>query len=451
MTSQPRTVDVQQFINEQRLSPYQWRILIACFLLVAVDVYDNVAIGYVVPALAQELGVAKAAFGPLMSASIVGLSIGALAAGMLFNRFTPKGVTIGAMWMFGLCSFATVTADSLTSLAMWRFLTGLGLGAAVPATATLVYEYAPRRMSALLVNALFCGGMVGASACGWAAAVLVPAYGWQSVFLLGGVMPLALGTYMLVATPQPLHFMVQRGYSASAIAAVLKRIAPAAPLDGARFVLPEEPGARRSGVAAVLSKELRLGTGMLWLGYFLACIAYYLLLGWMPTLFQTIGASWKQSTLISTLMTVGGIVGTLFFGWMMDRFEKNVVVAMAFAVGAIGVWAVGHNADSLAWVSASIVLTGAGLSGGMASMTFLAAAFYPAMGRSIGISWMHGMGRFGGILGPLLGGVMLRENFGFSAVFSVMAAIVVGAALSVVLKRVMARPLAPAALQSEPA
>ncbi|KUE86332.1 4-hydroxybenzoate transporter [Cupriavidus necator] len=446
-----RTIDVQQFIDHQRFSPYQWRILIACFLLVAIDIYDNVALSFVVPVLAQDLGVAKSAFGPVMSASIFGLSIGALAAGPLFERFTPKFVMIGAMWMFGLCSFATVMADSVTSLGVWRFLTGLGLGAAMPATATLMYEYAPRRMGALLVNALCCGGMIGASACGWAAAVMVPAYGWKSVFVLGGVLPLVLGLYMLLATPQPLHFMVQHGYPAPAIAAVLRRIAPGAALDATRFVLEDAAPPSRGGVGLVLSKGLRIGTGMLWLGYFFACIAYYLLLGWMPTLFQTIGATWRQSTLMTTLLTVGGIVGTLFFGWLMDRFEKNAVIGMAFAIGGLGVWAIGQNSQDLGWVSASIVLTGIGLSGGMASMIFLAAAFYPATARSLGVSWMQGIGRFGGILGPILGGVMLRENFGFDAVFNTMAVIILGAGGAVLVKRAMTRPARVSALQSESA
>lgn len=451
MTSDPRTVDVQQFIDHHPFSPYQWRILVTCFLLVAIDIYDNVAVSFVVPVLAQDLGVAKSAFGPVMSASIFGLSLGALAAGPLFERFTPKSVMIGSMWMFGLCSFATVTADSVTSLIAWRFLTGLGLGAAMPATATLMYEYAPRRMGALLVNALCCGGMIGASACGWAAAVLVPAYGWHSVFVLGGVLPIVLALYMMLATPQPLHFMVQHRYPAQAIAAVLRRIAPDAVPDDARFVLASEAPASRNGVAVVLSKGLRLGTGMLWLGYFFACIAYYLLLGWMPTLFQTIGATWRQSTLMSTLLTIGGIVGTLLFGWLMDRFEKNTVIGVAFALGGVGVWAIGQSAQDLGWVSAGIVLTGIGLSGGMGSMIFLAAAFYPATARSLGVSWMQGIGRFGGILGPILGGVMLRETFSFPAVFNTIAAVILGAGAAVLVKRAMTRPAATGALQSESA
>ena len=228
MTSESRALNVPQFINEQRFSPYQWGILVTCFLLIAVDTYDVVSIGFVIPVLAQQWGLDKSSFGIAMSAGILGLAFGALMAGPLFERLSPKTVMLGSVFFFGICSLGTATAGSMESLCAWRFFTGIGVGAAVPGAATLMYEYAPARMSSFLVNAIGCGSLVGATLCGVAAALLVPSQGWQSVFVLGGALPLALGLFMWIFMPEPLHYMVRKGGFDARIAAVLARIAPQA-------------------------------------------------------------------------------------------------------------------------------------------------------------------------------------------------------------------------------
>lgn len=450
MTSPSRTLDVQQFINEHRFSRYQWLILITCFLLIAIDAYDSVAIGFVVPVLLKQWGTTRAAFGPVLSVGVLGLALGALIAGPLFNRTSPKTVMVGSMLMFGVCSLGTMTADSLVSLGAWRFFTGIGVGAAVPGAVTLIYEYAPSRMSAFLVNTIACGALIGASLCGIAAAAVVPAYGWTAVFLIGGVVPVVLALFMLVTMPQPLQFMVQQGYPAPAIAAVLRRVAPEARIaDDVRFVLTAVPEDGKAGVSVVLSRELRTGTVMLWAAYFFGTFAYYLLLGWLPTLVQDMGASLQLSTLITVLMTVGGIFGTFVFGWLMDRIDRNKVVAGAFVLGGLGMWLVGQQKGDLIWVATCVFIGGVGLSGALMSMGALAASFYPASGRSTGISWMHGVGRFGGIVGPMVGALMLRDGFSLGTVFTVVMGFVLVSAVALTIKGAAARRAAGSVLRTE--
>ncbi|GMG95116.1 MFS transporter [Cupriavidus metallidurans] len=452
MTSVSRTLDVQQFINEHRFSRYQWKILVTCFLLIAIDAYDGLAIGFVVPVLVREWGVNKAAFGPVLSVGVLGLALGALLAGPLYHRTSPKTVIIGSMLLFGVCSLGTMTANSLVSLGVWRFFTGIGVGAAVPGAATLMYEYAPRRMSAFLVNAIAVGALIGASACGLTAAAMVPTHGWTSVFLIGGVLPIVLAVFMLAAMPQPLHFMVQKGYPGHRIAAVLRRIAPNAAIDDdTRFVLPEAQDAGKQGVAVVLSKQFRTGSVLLWAAYFFGTFAYYLLVGWLPTLVQDMGASLRNSQLITVLLTVGGIVGTFLFGWLMDRFDKYTVVALAYALGGIGIWLVGQQRGDLAWVAVCVFAGGIGLSGALMSMGSLAAAFYPASGRSTGISWMHGIGRFGGIVGPMVGAYMLRDGFSLPAVFTVVMVFVLLSSVALIINSAAARRSAANGMQTESA
>ncbi len=435
MTVAGKNIDVKQFIDEQRFSPYQWLILVVCFLTIAVDTYDAFAVGFVVPVLMQAWHLDKAVFGPVMSASILGMAIGALLAGPLFDRTTPKTVMVASMLLFGLCSLGSIFAETPLSLGIWRFLTGLGIGAAVPGATTLVYEYAPARRSALLVNTMACGGMIGAAACGMTAGLLIPAYGWKSLFVVGAVMPIALAVVVHFTVPEPLRFMVLRQWPAERVAAVLRRIAPAHDFEGARFAFSEEqPKGPGSGMVVMLSKPLRAGTLALWLTYFAGTFAYYLLMGWMPTLIQESGATLRQATIATSLLALGGIIGAFLVGWLMDRFERNSVVALAFALGGASVWMIGQQTGSPVWLAASILLAGVGLNGAMFSMGGLAAAFYPTHGRSAGIAWMYGIGRIGGILGPITGGVMLRAG-GADVFFTIVAVTVLFPVLALWFKR----------------
>ncbi|MEM5429268.1 MFS transporter [Cupriavidus oxalaticus] len=431
-----RDIDVKRFIDARRFSPYQWGILAVCFLMIAIDAYDALTVGFVIPALMEAWHMEKSVFGPVMSASIVGMALGAMLSGPLYDRSTPKTVMVVSMVMFGLCSFASIFAETPLTLGIWRLLTGLGIGAAVPGANTLMFEYAPTRRSSLVINTIACGGMLGAAGCGVAAALLVPSFGWESLFVVGAVLPIALALVAHFAMPEPVRFMVLRDWPAERIAAVLRRIDPAQRFEGVRFVFTEAHAAdQQSGMGVLLSRRLRTGTLMLWLAYFSGTFAYYLLMSWLPTLIQEAGASLRQATLSTSLLSVGGIAGAFCFGWLMDRFDRNTVISLAFAVGGASVWALGRLVGHPELLPVILFLTGVGLSGAMFSLPGLAAAFYPTNGRSAGIAWMYGIGRIGGILGPVTGGMLLHGSGGPAVFYAAVTATILIPALALWCKR----------------
>ncbi|TDV11402.1 MFS transporter [Paraburkholderia caballeronis] len=435
MATAPRTLDVQQFIDERRFSPYQWFILALCFLIVATDGFDTAAIGFVAPSLGQEWHVGKAALGPVMSAALVGLAIGALASGPLADRIGRKRVLVGSVVTFALFSVGCAFAGSVTELGLLRLATGIGLGAAMPNATTLMSEYAPARKRSFLVNTMFCGFTVGSSAGGLVAAALIPDYGWRSVFIAGGVLPLVLSV-VLIGLPESLRFMVLRGWPAERIAAVLRRIAPRESFDGARFVLPEEPSLQKqSGASIVLSSRFRSGTLLLWITYFSGLLVYYLLTSWLPTLIRDTGFTVREAALVTALFPLGGGIGAIGVGWLMDRFEPHRVIAVTYVLTGIFVWLVGRQSDSLAWLAAITFVAGVCMNGAQSSLPTLAAAFYPTSGRATGVAWMLGVGRFGGIFGAFSGGLLLQANFGFGTIFAMLAAPSLVAAGALLAKR----------------
>ncbi|WP_042878553.1 MFS transporter [Cupriavidus necator] len=429
----PGTIDVQAFIDNQRFSPYQWMVLIVCFLVVVADGFDTAAIGYVAPSVTREWGVSKLVLGNVLSASLVGLALGALIAGPCADRFGRKAVLLVSVAVFGLFSLATASAQSAAELSGWRFLTGLGLGAAIPNATTLLAEYAPARRRAFLVNSMFCGFTLGAAGGGFLAALIIPAWGWRSVFIVGGAAPLVLALLVL-ALPESIRFMVLRDWPADKIRAVLRRIAGSAEIQASRFTLPDDQADKlRSPLGLILSQRYRTGTLMLWTTYFLGVLVFYLVTSWMPTLVKEAGATVAEASLIAALFPLGGTLGAIACGWLMDRIDPHRVIGVAYFFTAVFTLAMGQ-ATSGAYLTMLTPIAGLFMGAGLVSMPALAASFYPTHGRACGVGWMLGIGRFGGILGAVAGGTLLQLGLGMSAILSILAVPALFAAVAVAYK-----------------
>lgn len=161
------------------------------FLIVAIDGFDTAAVGFIAPALKAEWGLQATDLAPLFGAGLFGLMAGALIFGPLSDKLGRKPILIGSVIMFGIASvFASFSAD-LQTLIIWRFLTGLGLGGALPNAITLTSEYAPTSRRSNLVTMMFCGFTVGSALGGIFSAQLLPHIGWHGILLIGGVLPLA--------------------------------------------------------------------------------------------------------------------------------------------------------------------------------------------------------------------------------------------------------------------
>lgn len=431
---QTSAIDVQDFINRQRFSGYQWLILFLCFFIVAIDGFDTAALGFLAPVLAQEWHVSKAALGPVLSAALVGLAVGALVAGPLADRYGRKKVIVISVLLFGLGSLASATSWSLTSMTVFRFLTGLGLGAAMPNATTLLAEYSPDKRRSLLVTTMFCGFTLGSASAGFVAAKLIPAYGWPSVLALGGVLPLALVVVLMLVLPESVRFLVLKQAAPHKVAAILKRIAPL-PAGALSFQLPEQVQAdSKSSIGAIFAQRMGVGTAMLWLGYFMGLMVIYLVTSWLPTLIKDAGLPIEKAAVVAAMFMFGGTSGAILMGWLMDRFKPHHVLTVFYLLGALFIFLMGRGAGDLNLLAALVFGAGFCMNGAQTSMSALAAGFYPTRCRATGVSWMLGIGRFGGILGALIGGVLLGAGWGFSTIFAVLAIPAVLAACAVGIK-----------------
>ncbi len=416
-----RSVDVQTFLNEHPFSGFQWVIFGLCFVVVLMDGFDTAAIGYIAPSLLTEWRLARPSLAPVLSAALFGLAAGALCAGPLADRLGRKAVLVGAVLIFGVACLASAFSGSLNHLVAWRFVTGLGLGAAMPNAVTLMSEDCPDRRRATLTNAMFCGFPLGAAFGGFLAAWMIPQWGWRSVLLLGGITPLVLTVLMLLLLPELVRHMVAEKQPVERVRAVLRRISATA-ADATSFVLTEKAPAThaRSGAGVVLSRSYLVGSVMLWLAYFMGLVIFYALINWMPLLFKDAGLEPRTAALISALFPLGG-VGAILFGWLMDRFNGNLIIAAGFALTAVAVYAMGRTAGNLGLLVLVVFVAGTLMNTAQSSLPALAAGFYPTQGRATGVAWMLGLGRFGGIAGSFLVAELTRRQLSYSGIFAIVA------------------------------
>ncbi|MCO7058831.1 MFS transporter [Pseudomonas juntendi] len=424
------SLDVQSFINQQPLSRYQWRVVLLCFLIVFLDGLDTAAMGFIAPALSQEWGIDRASLGPVMSAALIGMVFGALGSGPLADRFGRKGVLVGAVLVFGGFSLASAYASNVDQLLVLRFLTGLGLGAGMPNATTLLSEYTPERLKSLLVTSMFCGFNLGMAGGGFISAKMIPAYGWHSLLVVGGVLPLLLAVVLMVWLPESARFLVVRNRGTDRVRKTLSPIAPQVVAEAASFSVPEQKAvAARNVFSVIFSGTYGLGTVLLWLTYFMGLVIVYLLTSWLPTLMRDSGASMEQAAFIGALFQFGGVLSAVGVGWAMDRFNPHKVIGVFYLLAGVFAYAVGQSLGNITLLATLVLVAGMCVNGAQSAMPSLAARFYPTQGRATGVSWMLGIGRFGAILGAWSGATLLGLGWSFE---QVLTALLVPAALATV-------------------
>lgn len=433
--SRSPSVNVQTFINEHPFSPFQWLIFGMCFVIVLLDGFDTAAIGFIAPSLVTEWHISRPALAPVLSAALFGLAAGALLSGPLSDRLGRRLMLLSSVILFGVACFASAYSADITQLTTLRFVTGLGLGAAMPNAVTMMSEFCPDNRRATLINLMFCGFPLGAAFGGFLAAWMIPHFGWRSVLFLGGVAPLVLSVLLLLTLPESVRYMVAKAKPVEKIRATLARISQDARDAGSFFMTEAAPAVQgQSGMSVVLSRSYIVGSIMLWLAYFMGLVIFYASINWMPILLKESGLNPQRATLISALFPLGG-VGAVLLGVLMDKFNANRIIAACYALTAVSVYCIGQAAGNVGLLVLVVFLAGVLMNTAQSSMPALAAAFYPTQGRGTGVAWMLGIGRFGGIAGSFLVAELTRLHFTFGGIFAVIAVAGLVSAVALLIKQ----------------
>lgn len=429
-----QTMTASAVMNGAKISRLQILTLVLCFLVVAADGFDVAAAGYVAPLLKQQWGLTAPQMGPIFGAGLFGLTIGSFVFGPMADRIGRRRVIVLSMLLFSLGSIACGYADTVTSLVVLRFLTGLGLGGAMPAALTLSSEFAPERNRAWLVTLMFCGFTLGLAFGGGIAALLIPRFGWQGVFFFGGAVPLALAPMVWFLLPESLRFMTGKPKYEAEARSVLRRLTGRddVTLEVALAEVKADTAEGKAGIVATLfNQHYRAGTLLLWLAFFCTLWVYYQISSWLPTVITDSGIAVTEAATIGAMMPVGGTIGALINARLMDRYNPFFVLTCSYAVAAVSIVLIGLSIQHPAWLYVAVFCTGLGLSGAQTGANVLVSGFYTTAARATGVSWALAVGRVGSIVGSVTGGMLLAAMASRDSAFIVFAlpAVIAGCAM----------------------
>ncbi len=422
-------VDLQSVIDRHPVGRLQRRVLLLCFGVVVLDGLDIALVAFIAPSLITDWGLTKAQLGPIVTSGLFGLAVGSLVAGPLSDRYGRRKVIITALITFGLLSAATALATDVLSFSVLRFLTGLGLGAAMPNAATLVSEFAPTRRRSAMMAITYCGMTLGGAIAGYLTSVVIEIASWHWALVIGGVLPVVYAAVVFVALPESPKFLARNPTRDGELLTLMRSVTTETIPDGTRFRLDEPAAGSSVAVAALLTTRFRIGTVTIWTGFIAAFFIVYLMNSWLPILMTDVGFSLAAAATIGLLLQLGGTVGNIGIGWLMDRFGLHRVVITGMGCAALMLVLIAVAPQDVIVIGCLIFVLGMFTNSVATGFPILSAAFYPTAIRATGTSWATGIARFGAIGGAAAGTALVAAGMTYRQVF---LALLIPAAVSMI-------------------
>ncbi|MGM5069129.1 MFS transporter [Rhodococcus qingshengii] len=440
--SPTQTVDVQRLVDESPMSGMQKRAIALCLAFGIVDGFDSLITGFVVPAISRDWEVSVASLTPVTLAAVFGTIFGAMVLAPFADKFGRRPVIFAGAAVFGLFTLAASLAPTMEVLVVLRFIAGLGLGA-VPAT-LIAYgtETAPSRLRGTMVTIIGAGLAAGGFFGGFAAGFMIPAFGWRSLFILGGIAPLVLLFVAMKLLPETVQFSAAHGRRDQVVSSLAK-IAP-------QFTVPADANfdaihksSEKSPFRSLFDNGRTAMTVVLWVLYLCQFIGSFFIFSWLPSVLTNAGIAETAALLATSACTLGGMIGGVILGVTVDKVSARFkVLAASYVVGAVAVLISAFSTGALIGLFVALFFAGFGVIGTGVCMNSVAAGLYPTRIRTTAIGWFNGFGRVGSVVGPALGGLLLALSLDSQTIFilatipTAICAICV-VALSIVSRRVV--------------
>ncbi|NIF40821.1 MFS transporter [Burkholderia sp. Tr-862] len=413
------TIDVREFLDAQKGCRLQWTVVALIFVFCLVDGFDATVIGFLAPAIKSEWGLSAADLAPIFGFGMVGLLVGGLICGPLADRYGRKPVIVATVAFFGVTTLGAAFVDNVRTMIALRFLTGVGLGGAMPIALTHLAEFAPTNMRARMTAWAGIGFTLGGAASGQVVAHLISHFGWRGVMILGATLPILLCVLLIAFLPESLRYLVVKGVDESRIRAVVERIVPG--FTGRLIHRDVDTAAsKRMTVASLFRKDLIATTVLIWVTYCCSLFLFYLMSSWLPLILSSAGMATQRAATVSSIFLLAGAAGMLMLGFAMDKIRGETVLGTAYAAGAVFVWLVGMSNDATT-LTTLIVCFGLSVGGAQSIIPSLVASCYPTPARATGVSWASAIGRVGAFIGSIVGGIMLSLHLSTAQIFSLMA------------------------------
>lgn len=412
---------VRARIDDGPVVPLMWLVVLLGFLLNLADGIDVVAMSVTAPSVAAEWGLERGALGPLFSAALFGMAIGAAGLAPLSDKMGRRTLLVAAMFLVGLSMLAVswiASSASVTLFAMLRFISGLGIGVIFGCAPALASEFMPSRYRSLAVSMVVMGYPVGAVLAGPIANALIPGFGWTAVFTAGGILTLLIGAVTWTLLPESPEFLAGRAGHRPERHNEVNRLLARLERDAVTDLSPDVIRPSSTPVAQILTAERRLRTLVLWAIYFMGFLTMYFMLSWIPTLFVDAGYTRSQGIEALTGFNLGTIPGILVLAVLTTRLPLVPLLSLFFlSAGGVLVYVGLTEPSALKSLMTLMFVGGVFLHGGFTCLYALATQAYPSDVRAAGVGWAAGLGRTGAIASPLLAAALISAGWGMYSLF----------------------------------
>ncbi len=417
MSQQLETGDLDTQLERQRMTPFQIAAVGICTILNAIDGFDVLAISFAAPVLAEEWALPPRELGILFSSGLAGMTAGSLLIAPLADRIGRRWMTLGSLIGVTLGMFLSAAAQDAAQLALTRVLTGLGIGAMLPSLTTVVAEYSSTRRRELSISVWATGYPIGATLGGMGAVFVVDRLGWRGIFVLGGLLSLAMVPIVIWRLPESLAFLATRRPRGALerINLLLRRIGRP------RIDQIPEPPAAQARARDVVRGRLGAHSAAIWGAFFCVMMSFYFVLSWTPKLLVDAGLGAEQGISGGVLLNLGGIAGALGLGLLAARVGPFLIVALTMAAGALAVALFGLFAHGLALAMTLAFVVGYLIFGSMVGLYSIMPSVYPTEVRNTGCGLAVGVGRIGAIVSPLVAGLLLEIGWSGSSTYVLFA------------------------------
>ena len=434
-----QTINAAKWCDELSFNHFHATVLIICALILLFDGYASTVIFFLIPHFMREWRLTPLQAGSAQSATFAGMLVGSLLFGMLGDVIGRKKGLLIAVLTFSLGTGFTYWVPNISSLCALRFFAGLGMGGVAPLIIALMSEFSPAKVRAKALSVTSIGFNLGPIIGSILAMVVISRYTWRALFLVE-FLALLLVPAIVLYLPESVRFLTQKGRNEAAIRELrrLERVSGSTPVDWtpASLVVPVSA---KIGIGKIFRSNLGVMTVLLWGAYFFTMLAFFGVQTWLPSLLMKTGHSMVKSYSFSLVMPVGGMIGFLFTGAIMDRFGRKKTLFPAMALAGVLTWLFGiYTSDAGLYVIGFFIgLVAGGCA--MIGLNVVAGEIYPTRFRSTGVGWALTIAKLGSMFGPLLGGALQMAGLDFGKFFIVFAVPFIISAVIVALFRVNVR------------
>ncbi len=413
---------ISELIDSIGISKLTWAIFFLCGVAMLFDGYDNMIVSYTMPQITAEWGLSKVQTGSLVSWGLLGLLFGGFFAGVLSDKIGRKKTLILSCLFYSIFCGLIYFAQNFEMFALFRVLSGFGLGACLPVSITLVSESVPTKNRGLFITSLFAFFLAGWVLAGVVAMFVVPALGWRLCYLIG-MIPALYAIVLALYLPESSRWLLIKGREADALAMLnkfelsAKRVATNyAP---GSVVVPPPP--KVVGLAALFTRQFLPVTIGLSLLYFMGSMIVYGVTAWLPSLLVAKGYSIAKSYSLAVMTNSASVVANITTGYVSDKIGRKKTLMYGFIILGIVVILFGYSASTTQLIIFSIMF-GFFSNFALTGVQPLLAESYPTEFRNTGVAYSQAFGRLGGMAGPILAGFAQAIGFSFTGTLVMFAA-----------------------------